>query len=292
MTGQAHVPDNGTRPSLAGTDKLAHYLAAWRLSNPQLLAQTMTSQVYTVTSDDTPAVLKLLAAAEREEQRGALALRHFDGRGAVRLLRADAGAHLLEYAAGDELFTLVARGEDEQATRIIALVLGQLHGAAQDAPPAGLVPLEQWLVALFARAAADQQAGVASIYVRGAAVAADLLATQRDVCVLHGDIHHYNIRHSPRGWLAFDPKGLLGERTYDCANALCNPVLPELVFDPARLLRNAAILADSLDLALPRVLAFTYAYACLNASWWLDLGGPDIVQWSLDVAAIVEPHLG
>ena len=76
------------------------------------------------------------------------------------------------------------------------------------------------------------------------------------------------------------------------ANALCNPVLPDLVFDPARLLRNATILTDSLDLALPRVLAFTYAYACLNANWWLDLGGPDIVQWSLDVAAIVEPHLG
>ena len=108
---------------------------------------------------------------------------------------------------------------------------------------------------------------------------------------MHGDIHHYNIRHAPRGWLAFDPKGLLGERTYDCANALCNPVLPELVFDPARLLRNASILAERLDLKLPRVLAFTYAYACLNASWWLKLGGAEIVRWSLNVAAIVEPYL-
>ncbi|MCB0043145.1 MAG: hypothetical protein KDE23_25835, partial [Caldilinea sp.] len=75
------------------------------------------------------------------------------------------------------------------------------------------------------------------------------------------------------------------------ANALCNPVLPGLVFDPARLLRNASILAESLDLELPRVLAFTYAYACLNASWWSGLGDAAILQWSLDVAALVEPLL-
>ena len=40
-----------------------------------------------------------------------------------------------------------------------------------------------------------------------------------------------------------------------------------------------------LALDLQRVLAFTYAYACLNASWWLLRGdGEDIVQWFLKVA--------
>jgi streptomycin 6-kinase len=40
------------------------------------------------------------------------------------------------------------------------------------------------------------------------------------------------------------------------------------------------------------VLAFTYAYACLNASWWsqgIDADG--IVQWFLKVAVIIEPHI-
>ena len=54
---------------------------------------------------------------------------------------------------------------------------------------------------------------------------------------------------------------------------------------------RAAILADRLSLDPWRVLAFTYAYACLNASWWLELGGSDIVQWALNVAVIIEPHL-
>ena len=51
------------------------------------------------------------------------------------------------------------------------------------------------------------------------------------------------------------------------------------------------ILADTLALEVSRVLAFTYAYACLNASWWLRLGGADIVEWALKVAVIIEPHI-
>jgi streptomycin 6-kinase len=112
---------------------------------------------------------------------------------------------------------------------------------------------------------------------------------------LHGDIHHRNIRQTPRGWLTFDPKGLIGERTYDCANTLCNPEMPELVHNETRLLTNATILADTLAIDLSRVLAFTYAYACLNASWWLPRIGTkdaeDIVQWHLKIALLVEPHI-
>lgn len=277
--------------------RLNDYLSVWNLSNPQLLTQTMTSHIYTVTHDTQTVVLKLLSPSETEEQRGAVALRYFDGRGAVRLLRYDEGAHLLEYAAGDELVTLVERGEDENATRIIAQVIKQLHSVPQDPPRTGLVRLEHWFEALFAKATADRQAGTESIYVRSAALAARLLADQHEIRVLHGDIHHYNIRQSSRGWLAFDPKGVVGERTYDCANTLCNPVMPELVHNEPRLLTNAAILANMLALDLARVLAFTYAYACLNASWWRTLlidqeGADDIVQWHLQVAALIEPHIG
>ncbi len=277
-------------------NKLNYYLSAWNLSNPQLLTQTMTSHIYTVTHDAETVILKLLSPSEVDEQRGAAALRYFDGRGAVSLLRYDEGAHLLEYAAGDELVTLVERGEDENATRIIAQVIQQIHGAPQDAPRDGLVMLDRWFRGLFTKAAADRQAGIESIYVRSAAFAERLLADPREVRVLHGDIHHRNIRQSSRGWLAFDPKGLVGERTYDCANTLCNPPIPELVHNESRLLTNAAILADTLALDPSRVLAFTYAYACLNASWWsLRIGADEVaeelVQWHLKVAVIIEPHI-
>jgi len=275
--------------------KLNNYLTAWNLSNPQLLTQTMTSHIYTVTCETETVILKLLSPSEIDEQRGAVALRCFDGHGAVRLLRYDEGAQLMEYAAGDELVTLVERGEDENATCIIAQVIQQLHDVPQNISHDGLIMLEHWFDALFNKAASDRQMNIDSIYVRSAALAKRLLIDQRDVRVLHGDIHHRNIRKTSRGWLTFDPKGLIGERTYDCANTLCNPVMPELVHNETRLLTNATILADTLALDLSRVLAFTYAYACLNASWWLLLKGTkgveDIVQWHLKIAMIVEPHV-
>jgi streptomycin 6-kinase len=276
-------------------EKLNEYLTAWDLSNPRLLSQTVTSHIYTVVHGGVIVVLKLLSSSEVDEQRGALALRYFDGRGAVRLLRYDDGAQLIEYASGDALVTLVEHGEDEKATQIIAQVIKQLHSVPQHASTDGMVMLDRWFGALFARAAADKQVGIKSIFERGASLAEQLLTDQQEIRVLHGDIHHYNIKHSPRGWLAFDPKGVVGERTYDCANALCNPVMPELVQNETRLLNNAAILADALELDLRRVLAFAYVYACLNASWWTLLsdreGAKDIVRWHLAIAQIIEPHI-
>ncbi|MBI9051682.1 MAG: phosphotransferase [Anaerolineaceae bacterium] len=268
------------------------YLADWQLSDAQLLTETMTSRIYTVKHGSEQVILKLLAPTETEEQRGAFTLRYFDGHGAVRLLRHDNGAQLLEYADGQELVTLVERGEDENATRIIAGVLNQLHSVPQDKPTDGMFTLDRWFEELFNKAKADKLSGDDSIFVRAAALAERLLADQRDIRVLHGDIHHRNIRQSTRGWLAFDPKGLVGERTYDCANTLCNPGMTELVHNQTRLLTHAGILADELKIDQQRILAFTFAYACLNTSQWLALSGGEMyIDWSLKVAKIIEPHL-
>lgn len=270
---------------------LEHYLAAWNLSDPQPLAQTVTSHLYTVNFGTTRAVLKLLTPLGAEdEHRGAIALRYWDGHGAVRLLNADNRAHLLEYADGEDLVAMVRRGRDEEATSMITDVLNRLHAASATLPE-GLMPLRTWFRSLFRRADADRQAGIDSAYVRAARVAEDLLSRPRDIRVLHGDIHHENIRyHAKRGWLAFDPKGLIGERTYDTANTLCNPfAVKGIVHDEARLLKNAAILADRLDIELSRLLAFLFVYCALSASWFLDSG--ENPEYWLKIAAIVEPHL-
>ncbi len=279
------------------TAKLDHYLTAWHLSDPQPLAQTPTSHLYTVIWETHTVVLKMLTDYGAEERRGATALRCFDGRGAVRLHRSDAGAQLLEYASGEELIGLVERGDDPGATRIIAVILEQLHGAPLAEPiEDALLPLKDWFRELFNKADSDRAARVESIYVRGADLAARLLASPRDVRVLHGDIHHRNIRQSPRGWLAFDPKGLVGERTYDCANTLCNPFRgqprhDDLVHDEQRLLTNAGILADALAIELARMLQFTFAYACLSATWSETIHDSDAAQWALNVATLLEPHV-
>jgi streptomycin 6-kinase len=291
------VVNDGMLAPARMSDQLQHYLEAWHLSEPRLLAETPTSHVYTVTSGGEVVVLKLLTEYGWEEQRGALALSHFDGRGAVRIYRSDAHAQLLEYAAGDELVSLVERGDDEGATRIIADVLGQLHGVPQEEPAAGLLSLRDWFRELFRKAESERALGVQSIYVQGADLAARLLDEPLEVRVLHGDVHHRNIRRSARGWLAFDPKGLVGERAYDCANTLCNPSRgqpgrDELVHDERRLLTAAAILAEALEIERERVLQFTFAYACLSAGWAIKAQNADAAQWALDVGALCAPSIG
>src|SRR5262249_34863133 len=161
------------------------------------------SKVYAVIADEAKVVLKLLTPAGiSDEQDGAVVLRYWAGQGAIHLLRADQGAHLLEYVEGENLTEIVEKGEDERATAIIAGVLNQLHGVNIQPHPAGLRTLRHRFESLFTKAVDDNQNGIDSIFVRASRVAEELLAHPRDVRVLHGDIHHYNIRLSAqRGWL-------------------------------------------------------------------------------------------
>ena len=269
-------------------ETLEGYLKKWNLSGPSPLARTTTSAVYTVTHAKSKAVLKILSPLGADDEKGAVqALRHFDGRGAVKLFRHDAGAHLMEYASDDDLVPLVKSGGDEKAAAIIGDVLNELHRPAAG-DTGDLRPLRRWFRSLFEKA---DKKDSNPVYGHAAAVADRLLADENNSVVLHGDIHHENIRRNERGWLAFDPKGLVGERTFDAANALCNPgSMPELVQNKDRLLKNAVILAGKIDGDPARLLAFTFAYAALSASWSLEDGGDP--THALKMAALAERTMG
>ncbi|MBN1680555.1 MAG: 3'-kinase [Anaerolineae bacterium] len=276
------------------TNNLDHYLRLWHLSDPELLAQTPTSNVYAAYQNGEKVVLKLLTPISvQDEYDGAVALRHFAGHGAVRLLDHGDGAHLLEYAGDEELARMVWRGDDLAATRIIADVLNKLHRPQPDVPVPLLRTLRRWFRELFRKAARDEAAGESSIYVRGAQAAEYLLANPQDECVLHGDIQHHNIRlHPVRGWLAYDPKGLYGERTFDAANTLCNPSnARDRVMSEARLLRVTQVLADGMGVRVERLWTFVFAYACLSATWFGDDDNSDVKHQILTVAQNAEPHV-
>ncbi|MBT3427488.1 MAG: phosphotransferase [Gammaproteobacteria bacterium] len=56
----------------------------------------------------------------------------------------------------------------------------------------------------------------------------------RDVSVLHGDLHHDNILQDSRlGWVAIDPKGVVGPRIFDCGRFIHN-FLPYPTQEPTR----------------------------------------------------------
>jgi streptomycin 6-kinase len=108
-------------------------------------------------------------------------------------------------------------------------------------------------------------------------VAQALLADPHDVVVLHGDIHHGNVLDGgERGWLAIDPKGLLGERTFDFVNILRNPDVATAM-TPGRFARQVDVLAAVASVERQRLLDWTLAFASLSAAWHLADGtSPDL----------------
>ena len=150
-----------------------------------------------------------------------------------------------------------------------------------DAPEA-LCPLTQWFREL--EPAAARHGG---ILLKAAAAARHLLATSQEVVALHGDIHHGNILDfGARGWLAIDPKGLLGERGFDYGNIFCNP--REMATAPGRLSRQASIVAEASGLDRTRLLQWILAYAGLSAAWFLNDGEDAELPLAVGEAAAAE----
>jgi streptomycin 6-kinase len=223
--------------------------------------------------------------AEAEERRGADLMAWWAGNGAARVLAHEGGALLLERASGDRSLVRMAHdGLDDEASRVICSVAARLH-APRDRPPPTLVPLSHWFAAL--EPAARQYGGV---LVHAAATARDLLGAPRDVVVLHGDLHHGNVLDggASRGWLAIDPKGLVGERGFDFANIFCNPD-HEIATAPGRLARQADVVAAAANLERVRLLQWVLAYAGLSAAWTLGEGEDPAL--ALAVAALAATDL-
>jgi streptomycin 6-kinase len=224
----------------------------------------------------------LKIAVEAEERRGAALMVWWNGEGAARVLAHDGDALLMERAIGEASLVEMARnGRDDQASRILCAVATKLHTPRDCPPPSTVLPLSRWFEALDP--AASKHGGVLG---KAAATARKLLAEPQEIVVLHGDIHHGNILDAgPRGWLAIDPKGLVGERGFDFANIFCNPDL-EIATAPGRLARQASVVAEAVGLDRVRLLKWILAYAGLSAAWTLEDGQqPELALAVAELAA-------
>jgi streptomycin 6-kinase len=252
------------------------YLDRWGLTPDGEPIFTHSSSLLPVRQGSIPAMLKI--AQSEEELAGGILMSWWNGEGAARVFARDGTAILLERAEGcRSLAQLAQQGRDDEASRIICDVVAKLHLSRAE-PPEKLVPLHLWFREL--EPVAVRHGG---IFAKAAAVARDLLAAPQGVVVLHGDIHHGNILDfGARGWLAIDPKGLIGERGFDFANIFCNPD-HEVATATGRLARQAKIIADASGQQHARLLQWVLAYAGLSAAWSINEGGSP--ELALDIAA-------
>jgi streptomycin 6-kinase len=248
-------------------DLLAPWLARWRLVlDGAPFTTRFGSRLAPVLAEGAPAMLKV--AIHDEERRGGFLMQWWAGDGAARVLAREGEAILLERLAGPRSLAAMARsGADDAASAILCEVARGLHAPRPRPPPPELVPLNRWFAALRAAAARD-----GGVFARAQPVADRLLAEPRDIVVLHGDFHHDNVLDGgARGWLAIDPKGLIGERGFEYANLFRNPDAATAL-ERGRMARRAAIVAEAAALEPRRLFEWIFAYAALGAAWSIQSG--------------------
>ena len=255
------------------TPALIPWLSLWGLEiDGEAFVTPFGSHLAPVRHNGAPAMLKI--AGGPEERDGAALMAWWNGDGAARVLAREGDALLLERAMGaGSLAAMAADGRDDQATLILCQVAAGLHRRRREALPPSLKPLGVWFRTL--EPAARTHGGVLT---RSAEAARSLLDTPEQQAALHGDLHHDNVLDfGPRGWLAIDPKGLIGERGFDYANLFCNP-WPAAI-EPGRLWGRLNLVAEAAQLDPARLRRWILAYAGLSAAWTLESGMPKDGPW-------------
>lgn len=227
--------------------------------------------------DALPAFLKV--TNEPEELDGARALEKWDGNGAVRVL-AHSGAAMVFERAGNTVNSAVT--DDAVATQVLCSTADRLHAASPENLEA-FPGLRSWFSSLFA--------DTTPRFDQVREIAAELLDRPARQVLLHGDLHHENVLEAPdgRGWLAIDPKGLVGERIFDYCNIFTNWAPKQAIehFD-ARL----HLVGDAAGIERHDLLRWIAAWSALSGIWHLEDGHAGLASFPHAITALVLDRLG
>ena len=228
----------------------------------------------------------------REEAAG---LEVWAGRGAVRLVERDRGAWALLLERCDPGLALVESPmAPEDALVVGAEVLSALWSAPlpPDAPTAFddvAAVCGGWADLVRERMATYKPPFDAGLVEAAAVLLETLPAAPTRSVLVHGDANPGNILSSCRdGWLAIDPKPMVGDPAYDPSPLLLQVDPPFAHPDPRRVLtRRVDFFADLSGLPADRLVAWMLARTVESALWYLASGAPSEAAESMEEAAVM-----
>lgn len=254
---------------IAPLDRLQRHADEWDVAI-ETIRDTRGSIIAYGTRGATDVVLKLVKCQGDEWYSGQI-MEAFEGRGVARVYDHTGGALLLErLRPGDSLVDLCQRGDDEAATAILVSVIAAM---APSAAPAKCATLWDWGASFDRYLAANDNEIPQTLVVRARETFAALCRSQAKPRLLHGDLQHSNVLFDEeRGWLAIDPKGVIGELEYEVAAFLRNPQEHPMLFsDPQVIDRRVQQVTAALRLDRRRVLGWAFAQSVLSTIWdWED----------------------
>ena len=245
------------------------------------------------TPGGSPAVVKVSFDGDDESEHEHLALQHWGGRGAVRLLRADPHrrALLLERLHPEDL----TDRWDVEACEVVARLYPLLHLPAPPQLRTVTSYVERWAAAL---ATMPRNAPIPRRLVEQAlSLARDLVADPASTGrIVHGDLHYENVLAADREpWLVIDPKAMSGDPHYEPAPMLFNQ-WEEVAGDVRRgVRRRFHTLVDEAGLDEELARAWVVVRMVLNAYWAIEdaerLGRPldrDEREWITTCLAVTK----
>lgn len=222
-----------------------------------------------IAPDDKPIVLKI-GCSKDEVLDEKNALIHFAGFTSIRLIdyNEEYCALLLEQAIpGVSLKSLYPTKLDYVIEQYTAVMQG-LH--AKDIPQDKIFAhVSRWLKA-FDQALSDKIP--TPILHKAKQLKNHLLATSSDERVLHGDLHHDNILKDQDHWLAIDPKGIIGEPTFEAAafDFMQHAELKDTPHFHEKFAKRLNLLADKAHLDRKRLQDWVFVRLVLSAIWSID----------------------
>ena len=267
--------------------------------------ETETSVISFGTRDNRSVVLKVIKQPCDEWRSGEI-LEAFDGNGLVRVYEHAPGAVLVErLRPGNSLVEIALNGRDDEATDIFADVIHQMSSvelskSSEHESPGLRATLQHcptvhdWARGFEHYLETEYEKIPRRLVAAGQRVFLDLCASQRRPRLLHGDLQHYNVLFdSDRGWIAIDPKGVIGEVEYEIGAVLRNPnERPDLFLSRSTIERRLKQLTDRLNLDFERTLAWGFAQAVLSAIWTIEDGhAVDLTNSSLRLAEMIRPMI-
>ncbi|HSE72368.1 MAG TPA: aminoglycoside phosphotransferase family protein [Nocardioidaceae bacterium] len=232
------------------------------------------------TNGGRPAVLKV-GFPDDENEHEHLALQRWDGRAAVRMLRADPRrrAMLLERLHAEDLTALW----DVEACEIVAGLYRRIHVPALPQLRALTAYVQRWNDGLAALG--DEAPMPRRLVQQAVSLARDLVADPGSTgTTIHGDLHYENVLAADREpWLVIDPKPMSGDPHYEVAPLLWNRWDEAVVSGQVRdtLRRRFHTVVDTAELDEDRARDWVVVRALHNASWTVD----DARELGRDVAA-------
>jgi streptomycin 6-kinase len=262
----------------------------WGLSDVQSVPNLSFNFVAFAKRGDEDVILKM-AVPNPELTSEMTALKLFNGDGACRLLEHDEerGLLLLERLKPGKMLSELK--DDDERTNIAADVILNMQRRGGVPPPelqGKFIKLSDWFDGL--KKIRPHFNGGTGPFPKEILEHVEYflpeLFAEKDVKLMHGDFHHFNILSSERGWLIIDPKGVVGPAGYEIGPFMINPWdgISDGSSFKVQTERRVSILSERLGWQREKIIRWSLAHAVLSAWWSIEDNMED--KYALECARI------